>query len=813
MVPENHTITSSISDGKPAQGSDASGRRGVVIGAGPAGLTAAYELLKRTDILPLVFEMSSDIGGLSKTVNHNGYRLDIGGHRFFSKADRVMKWWLDIFPLQALEGTQQTIAHQRRSHDLSVAQEGVNPDEHDRVMLLRDRKSRIYFLRSFFDYPLSLTPETLWKLGVFRAFRITLSYLRSLLRPIREERNLEEFFINRFGRELYRTFFKSYTEKVWGIPCDEISSEWGAQRIKGLSIARAIAHFLKRLIPRSDGVFQKNTETSLIERFLYPKYGPGQIWEAVAEAVQGQGGMIHLQHKAVGFEWEHGRITAATFENQETGETSRVGGDFFFSTMPVKDLIRGMGEAVPADVRRVAEGLIYRDFITVGLLVRELKIREGDSKRISDNWIYVQEHDVKLGRIQIFNNWSPYMVKDGDETFLGLEYFCDEGDELWSMPDEEFADFAIRELASIGFIDLESVLDHCVVRVEKTYPAYFGSYDQFSTVRGFLDGFENLYLIGRNGMHRYNNQDHSMLTAMTAVDNIAAGVTGKENIWQVNTELGYHEEREGMQPATALTSIENLTHAYRIHSDAALDSPYEANVYWQRTETSYPHYPTVRHRRRFILNTIRKKGVDESSRIFDYGCGEGGVLGAIQSEFNLDPANLAGCDVSEQAIEAARIKTRCSNLHVGGLPRTEKRYDVVVCSEVIEHTRSYLVVLEWIAEHLAPGGLLVLTTQSGKIHASDVFTGHTQHFDIRELTASMEAMGFQLRLARLWGFPMFSLQKRLTDLSFERIRDSYLEGEMSAWKRMVFDAAYLTFFAHDWIRFGPQIFIVASKGE
>jgi len=791
--------------------SDTSKRRAVVIGAGPAGLTAAFELLERTEILPLVFEMSSELGGLSKTVHRNGCRLDIGGHRFFSKSDRVMKWWLEMLPLQALEETSQTIAHQGAARELGLPRHGPDPATHDRVMLLRGRKSRIHFLRRLFDYPLSLTPETLWKLGFLRTLKITLSYLRSLLSPIREERNLEDFFINRFGSELYRTFFKSYTEKVWGIPCHEISPEWGAQRIKGLSIARAIAHFLKRLVPRSDGVSQKDTETSLIERFLYPKYGPGQLWGAVAESVRSKGGMIHLEQEAVGFEWEHGRVTAVTLENRKTGEKSRVEGDFFFSTMPVQDLVRGMGEAVPAEVRKVAEGLVYRDFITVGLLVKDLKIREGDSRRISDNWIYVQEPDVRLGRIQIFNNWSPYMVADPDKTFLGLEYFCSEGDELWSMPDAEFADFAIRELASIEFIDRESVLDHFVVREKKTYPAYFGSYDRFSTVRRFLDGFENLYLVGRNGMHRYNNQDHSMLTAMTAVDNIVAGVTDKEGIWQVNTELGYHEETEGMQPSTALTSIENLTHAYQVHADASLDTPRQADLYWQRTETSYPHYPTVRHRCRFILETIREKGVDGSSRIFDYGCGEGGVLDAIRSEFDLDPERLAGCDVSEQAIEVARIKTRCPNLHVGGLPVSEERYDVIVCSEVIEHTRSYRVVLEWIKEHLASDGLLVLTTQAGKIHASDAFTGHTQHFDIRELASLMEAMGFRVHLARLWGFPLFSLQKRLTDLSFDRIRDSYLEGVMSAWKGIVFGTAYLAFFAHDWIRFGPQIFIAASN--
>jgi 2-polyprenyl-3-methyl-5-hydroxy-6-metoxy-1,4-benzoquinol methylase len=405
------------------------------------------------------------------------------------------------------------------------------------------------------------------------------------------------------------------------------------------------------------------------------------------------------------------------------------------------------------------------------------------------------------------------MVRNDDETLLGLEYFCTVGDALWSMPDEEFARFAAGELVAIGFIDREDVLDHFVVRVEKTYPAYFGSYDQFPTVRRFLDGIENLYPIGRNGMHRYNNQDHSMLTAMTAVDNIVTGVTGKENIWKVNTELGYHEETEGARPATGLTSIENLTQAYRVESDAALDFQYKADVYWERTEISYPHYPTVRHRLRFILNTIRKRGVDRSSRIFDYGCGEGSVLGAIQEEFDLDPEYLAGCDVSEQAIEAARSKTRCPNLQVGGLPSTGERYDVVVCSEVLEHTRSYAAVLGWIKRHLAPGGLLVLTTQSGKIHASDVFTGHTQHFEIQQLSALMEGMGFRLEVARLWGFPLFSLQKRLTDLSFDRVRNSYLEGDMTRWKRIVFASAYGAFFAHDWIGLGPQIFITATNPD
>ncbi|MBN1787194.1 MAG: NAD(P)/FAD-dependent oxidoreductase [Sedimentisphaerales bacterium] len=506
----------------------------IIVGAGPAGLTAAFELLNKTDIKPIVFEKSGDIGGISKTVNYKGNRIDIGGHRFFSKSDRVMNFWLNIMPLQKEQS------------------------EGDNVMLLRSRISRIFFMRKFFDYPISLTIKTVLNLGLFRTFIIGISYIKARIFKIKEEKSLEDFLINRFGKELYKTFFKDYTEKVWGVSCDKIQPEWGAQRIKGLSIARAIKHAIKAAIRRDSSIGQKEIETSLITQFLYPKFGPGQLWEKVAEIIESKGGQIHLHHKVVGLEHQDGKITSLKVVN-ENNEQKTFNADMVFSTMPVKDLIEAMGQDVPGDVKEIAADLCYRDFITVGLLVKKLKIENDTDVKttndiVPDNWIYIQERDVKIGRLQVFNNWSPYMVADKNTVWLGLEYFCNEGDKLWDMPDEQFKTMAASELDKIGIIDKEDVLDSVVIRVEKTYPAYFGSYIHFDIVRNYTDAFENLFLIGRNGMHRYNNQDHSMLTAMEAVGNIIKGVKSKNNIWQVNSEEDYHE--------TKITAVENLTDAY-----------------------------------------------------------------------------------------------------------------------------------------------------------------------------------------------------------------------------------------------------------
>ena len=516
--------------------------KAVIIGAGPAGLTAAYELLTRTEIHPIVLEMTPHLGGLSRTAQYRGNRIDIGGHRFFSKSDRVMQWWLAQLPLEAGGNAAELLGRLALE---SIAGQSPDPETTDNVMLLRQRRSRIYYQRKFFDYPLSLSLDTVRKLGLRQVSRIGLSYLSSAAAPIRPETNLEEFFINRFGRELYRTFFESYTEKVWGVPCAEINSQWGAQRIKGLSVKTALLNAVLRPLRRG-GVSQKETETSLIERFLYPKHGPGQMWERVARVVQSRGGDVITNMKVRRLELDGCRVAAVHALDTETGDEHCLEADYCFSTMPVKHLVRSLGTAAPDGVRGISEGLVYRDFITVGLLVDELKVRDRtrDGLRpIRDNWIYVQEPDVTVGRVQIFNNWSPYLVADRSKTWLGLEYFCNQGDQLWVKSDAEMLAFAAAEMARLGLLDAAAVRDGTVLRVPKAYPAYFGTYGRFAELRAWLDGIENLFLIGRNGMHRYNNQDHSMLAAMTAVDNILAGRSDKANLWSVNAEPDYHETK------------------------------------------------------------------------------------------------------------------------------------------------------------------------------------------------------------------------------------------------------------------------------
>ncbi len=523
----------------------------VIIGAGPAGLTAAYELLHRTDIKPIIFEMSDVVGGICRTVNYKGNRMDIGGHRFFSKSDRVVEWWEKILPLQgaeAHEGTAVDIAYEGKSRSVTLKKGGPDPEKTDKVMLIRNRRSRIYYLRKFFDYPLSLNLKTLGNLGIVRTIKIGISFMLAHLFPVRPEENLRDFIINRFGKELYINFFRSYTEKVWGVPCHRIKAEWGHQRIKGLNLTKAVLNQVRSIVSKDPTFIDKNVETSLIQKFMYPKYGPGQMWDEVARIVREKGGEIHLNCRADKIKIEGNQISEVTIKNDKTGELSILKPDYFFSTMPVKELISRMNKAVPRDVREVAEGLMYRDFVTTGVLVKKLKIKNeektaGDTKLLPDNWIYIQERDVKVGRVQIFNNWSPYLVKDKNTVWIGMEYFCDQGDALWMKSDEEFKGFAIEELVKMDFIDKEDVLDTTIIRMLKTYPAYFGTYDRFEIIRKFTDRFENLFLIGRNGMHKYNNQDHSMLTAMVAVDNIASGVKTKENIWTVNTELSYQEEK------------------------------------------------------------------------------------------------------------------------------------------------------------------------------------------------------------------------------------------------------------------------------
>lgn len=534
-------------------------KNAIIIGGGPAGLTAALELLRRSDIKPIILEADDCVGGISRTINYRGNRIDIGGHRFFSKSDWVMDWWQNILPIESQSESKIDITYQNQKREVLTGntRETKSPDN---IMMVRNRLSRIYFLRKFFDYPLKLTATTFSNLGILRMGRIGVSYVWSNLFPRKSEISLEDFLINRFGRELYLTFFKSYTEKVWGVPCHDISAEWGAQRIKGLSISKAILHAFSKLLHRQKDLHQKDTNTSLIERFLYPKFGPGQMWEEVARQVISKGGTLHYRHKVCGLKVEAGQVISVEAENLSTGERISLPADYIISTMPIRDLVNAMGDAPPADVKRIATALPYRDFITVGLLVPKMKANpQAASNQANhmppDNWIYIQEQDVQVGRLQIFNNWSPAMVKDPNTIWLGMEYFCNEGDPLWNMDDEALKVLGAKELAQIGMIDDDTVIDSTVIRMPKAYPAYFGAYSEFNTIRAYIDTLTNLFLVGRNGMHRYNNQDHSMLTAKIAVDNILAGITCKENIWSVNVDDDYHEEKEITPLSTTVSEI------------------------------------------------------------------------------------------------------------------------------------------------------------------------------------------------------------------------------------------------------------------
>jgi protoporphyrinogen oxidase len=517
----------------------------IIAGAGPAGLTAALELLRRSDITPIVIEPDAQVGGISKTVNYRGNRMDLGGHRFFSKSDWVMRWWQDILPVaveQVNPKSSLTINYQSQSSIFRP--ESSEPQQTDAVMLLRRRLSRIFYRRRFYDYPLTLNVTSLKNFGLVEAIQIGLSYGLAQFSP-KPEDTLEDFLVNRFGYRLYRTFFKEYTEKVWGVPCKDISAEWGAQRIKGLSVAKAVAQAMAAPF-RSPELAQKRTETSLIEQFLYPKFGPGQMWEEVARRVSESGGQVCLQQRIVGIHRDGHRITGVQVSDTATGSVRRLPCDYLVSSIPVRDLIACL-QTEDAQIERIADRLPYRDFVTAGLLLRRMnttnnpKSDNSENGMPPDNWIYVQEPDVRMGRIQVFNNWSPAMIADPSTIWLGLEYFCREGDDLWSMDKGQFTDFAANELAKMGLIERKDVIDGTVVRVPKAYPAYFGVYAEFDKIRAYLDTFPNLYPVGRNGMHRYNNQDHSMLAANAAVASIVGG-GGKADIWNINVENEYHEQ-------------------------------------------------------------------------------------------------------------------------------------------------------------------------------------------------------------------------------------------------------------------------------
>lgn len=513
----------------------------LIIGAGPAGLTAAYELLdKSKDYEVIVFEESNCIGGISRTVNYKGNRMDMGGHRFFSKVPEVNAWWEKMLPTQGSMPYDDVLL----GRISTVSNGGPDPEKVDRVMLRRNRLSRIFFNSKFFDYPVSLKYETIKNMGFGTTIVVGFSYLKTVFYK-RKENSLEDFYINRFGKKLYSMFFENYTQNLWGRHPSEISPEWGAQRVKGLSIMAVLKDIFGKLFNKKN----RKVETSLIEEFAYPKLGPGQLWELTAADFQKMGGTIVMNAKVVSvLKDEHNNMTGLVYEKD--GQRITVEGDYVISSMPVKDLVLGMND-VPEEFTQIAGGLPYRDYMTVGVLIPRLKLKnETKTKTIGnivpDNWVYVHDRNVQMGRFQIYNNWSPYMVKDIEHhVWVGLEYFCNEGDRMWSMTDEEFAKMAVAEMATMGLIDsVDEVIDSHVERVKKAYPAYFDTYDRMDDLRAYLNTIPNLYCVGRNGQHRYNNIDHSMCTSFETVKNILSGETCKDNIWDVNTEKEYHEQKQ-----------------------------------------------------------------------------------------------------------------------------------------------------------------------------------------------------------------------------------------------------------------------------
>ena len=469
----------------------------VIIGGGPAGLTAAYQLYKLGKE-SVVLEKDRVVGGISRTVNYKNYLFDIGGHRFFTKIKAAEDMWKEVL--------ESDLLHRRRL-------------------------SRIFYNKKFLYYPIRPL-NALSMLGIWDSSMIILSYLYSHIFPYKNEETFEQWVSNRFGKRLYNTFFKTYTEKVWGIPCSEIRADWAAQRIQGLSLMSALGNALFRQNQNGRG---KEVIKTLIDSFDYPKFGPGMMWQTVSEIVQDNGSGVHLGAEVEAIHRDKENNKVHSLEVRLNGKKELFYGTDFISSMPVKELVQKFRPAVPGKVLEAASNLKYRDFLTVALIVNKAEL-------FPDNWIYIHDPRVKLGRVQNYKNWSPHMVPDASKTCLGLEYFCFEGDDLWNMTDRELIELGKREIEILGLVRSSDVEDGSVVRMPKAYPAYDSKYQEMlDIIRPFLDGISNLQLVGRNGMHRYNNQDHSMLTAMLAVENIYGA---NHNLWNVNAEQEYHEKKE-----------------------------------------------------------------------------------------------------------------------------------------------------------------------------------------------------------------------------------------------------------------------------
>ena len=521
----------------------------VIIGAGPAGLTTAYYLLKNSNEYDvIILEKDSILGGISKTIEFDGYKIDTGIHRFFTKNDEVEKIWEELLPIQGKPSYDDILLNRNKPYEKN----GPNPETNDKTMLIKDRITRIYYGKKFYDYPVSLNMTTIKNMGFITLIKAGFSYLKSCIHKL-PETSLENFYINRFGKVLYKMFFESYTEKVWGINPKEISADWGAQRVKKLSITAILKDIFKKLIGTKNN---KNTETSLIEQFIYPKLGSGQVYEEMATKIKEMGGQIILNANVNEITInKKNKISKISYTTTTDNKKINIKSDICISSMPIKELFEiTKGITIPKNIYNIATKLPYRSFMSVGLVVDKLKLENTTNIKtlndiVPDSWIYVQEPDVKMGRIQIFNNWSPYMFRNKNEiknkVMFTLEYFCDENDKYWNMTDEKFINFAIEEALKLKLIDNKDKVESSVrIKVPKAYPAYFGTYKKIDKVIDYLNTFENLYCIGRNGQHRYNNMDHSMLTGIETAKNILNKEIDKHNIWNVNTEKEYHEEKK-----------------------------------------------------------------------------------------------------------------------------------------------------------------------------------------------------------------------------------------------------------------------------
>ena len=511
-------------------------KRVIIIGAGPAGLSCAYNM-NEENFVPVLVEADNCVGGLAKTFFENNNGTDIGPHRFFTKNDRVMNLWKELLPIQGAPACDDILVNRT----VTVEPDGPNPENQDKVFLKRKRFSRIYYSKHFLDYPLKLKPSNIFAMGLTKTFLAGMSYIKSCFYKV-PETNLESFMINRFGRVLYELFFEGYTQKVWGVHPSKISKEWGMQRIKGISLIKVLSDAFFKLFS-----IKHKKEVSLVDEYFYPKLGSQQLWEEFGNKIKENGGEILLNSEVIGINKDGNKIVSVKVQNKKTGDISEIFGDIFISSMPIQSLLTEMND-VPEDICEIAKSLSYRDFVLVNFVTNKINLKNNTNvptvnNIAPDSWIYLQDNGVKAGRLDIMNNFSPYIIRDyKKDVVINLEYFCNENDEFWDDKDENIINFAISELEKLNVTNNENIQTAKVIRIKKAYPSYFGSYDKFDKIKEYLNSLDNLYCIGRNGQHKYNNMDHSILSGIVAAEVIEKN-EDKNILWDINTDSEYQETK------------------------------------------------------------------------------------------------------------------------------------------------------------------------------------------------------------------------------------------------------------------------------